>query len=114
MTTKEDKERFVKMLKARQIICFCVNNPRRKNYDYKIIGANNDGKWDFTRMAADVSNYPNNNGCQYLTIRSPHNAEDVVADILDELSKDGIFDQKLSGYALTNFAREHIAIFYAN
>ena len=83
--TKETKERFVKMLEANQIICIRANKKGRKTYDYKVIGATDNGKWDFTPMVANVSNYPNNGGCMELAIITVHDAADVIEDVLLEL-----------------------------
>ena len=57
---KELKERFVQMLKDRQIIVVRCQFPNRKHCAYKFIGANNSGKWDFTPLISEFCNYPTN------------------------------------------------------
>ena len=110
---RSTKERFVKMLEERQIIAIQANKgANRKTYDYKIIGANNSGKWDFTPMCAQVSNYPNNGCVIYLAIQTAHDAEDIVDDVLKELAKEGIFRNDLKGWDLHEYSRDHITTFY--
>lgn len=58
--TKETQERFVQMLKDRQIIVIRCQFPNRKHCAYKFIGANNSGKWDFTPLISEFCNYPTN------------------------------------------------------
>ena len=110
--TKETKERFVKMLKAGQIIVIqCNKSSNRKTYDYKFIGANNSGKWDFTHLVAEYSNYPNNKGCQYLAIRSLDGAA-VICSTLYELKKEGIKTGLGDGYSQYEKIRDLLTTFY--
>ena len=110
--TKETKERFVKMLKAGQIIVIqCNKGNNRRTYDYKFIGANDSGKWDFTPLVAEYSNYPNNKGCQYLTIRSLDGVS-VICSTLCELQKEGIETDFGDGYSQYEKVRDLLATFY--
>lgn len=112
--TKETKERFAKMLRDRQIIVIQSSKPNRKTYDYKIIGANSEGKWDFTPMAAELSYYANNSSTQIkrLAIRSPHSSDDVITSVLEGLQKEGLFNRYKNLYQLHVFAQEHITTFF--
>jgi len=110
--TKETKERFVKMLKARQIIVIqCNKGSNRKTYDFKFIGANNSGKWDFTPLLAEYSNYSNNKGCQYLSIRSLDGAA-VICSALCELKKEGMKTGLGDGYSQYEKIRDLLTTFY--
>ena len=110
--TKETKERFVKMLKAGQIIVIqCNKSSNRKTYDYKFIGANNSGKWDFTPLAAEYSWYQNNKGVQYLTIRALDGVS-VICSILCELQRDGIETDFGDGYSQYERVRDLLCTFY--
>lgn len=53
MITKETMERFVKMLKANEIVV--VARRIKVNYEMKVIGVHNGLKWDFTPMVAYVT-----------------------------------------------------------
>jgi len=112
--TKETKERFLQMLEANQIIVIQSNQPNRKTYDYKIIGANSNGKWDFTPMAAELSYYDNNRRktIERLAIRSPHNSADVIDSILESLQKEGLFRTDLSNWEMHQYSSEHIVTFF--
>lgn len=110
--TKETKERFLQMLDAGQIICIRANKKGRATYDYKVIGANDSGKWDFTPMAATVSNYPNNRGGMELAIMSRLSAADIIEDVLKELQKENLFRSDLTGWDLHHYANNHITTFF--
>ncbi len=112
--TNETKERFIKMLEDRQIIVIQVDKRRsRKTYDYKFIGSNSDGKWDFTPLCAHFSGYPNNSSThiQELTIRAL-DAADVICDVLEKLREENLFFSELSGHRLYEKVREKISTFY--
>lgn len=111
--TKETKERFVRMLKARKIIVIqCKKSSNRKTFNYKFIGANNSGKWDFTPMIAEYSNYSNSKGgCQYLSIRSLDGAA-VICSTLCELKKEGIKTGLGDGYSQYEKVRDLLTTFY--
>ena len=110
--TKETKERFVEMLKAGQIIVIqCNKGNNRKTYDYKFIGANDSGKWDFTPLVAEYSGYQNNKGVQYLTIRALDGVS-VICSTLCELQKDGIETDFGDGYSQYQKVRDLLSTFY--
>lgn len=112
--SKETKERFVKMLNDRQIIVIqCNKSVKRNTYDFKIIGANDNGKWDFTPMVAEISDYPSNKNTTvtYLSIRAL-DGDDVICNTLLKLGKEGLFDKFENGYALYNYVREHVTTFF--
>lgn len=110
--TKETKERFVRMLYARQVVAIqCNKSSRNKTYNYKILGVSSDGKWDFTYTCADLSNYPVSGDVRSLSIRSL----DVVAVICETLTKlkdEGIFTEEKNGYSLYQEVRDLITTFY--
>ncbi len=113
--TKETKERFVKMLEARQIIVIQFDKSRsRETYDYKFIGASSDGKWDFTPLCAELSGHPNNSSThvQKLVIRALDAAE-VICDTLEGLRDENIIFSELTGHRLYEAVREKISTFYA-
>lgn len=102
--TKETKERFVKMLRDRQIIIIqCDKGRNRKTYDFKIIGANSGGRWDFTPLVAETSIYPSSRGetIQKLSVRGLDGAA-VVANTIFKLEIEGI---------KTNFGEDYYGIY---
>ena len=112
--TKETKERFVKMLEKNQIIMIQCNRSGRKTYDFKFIGSDGYGKWDFTPMVAEISGYPSNKdtAIKYLAVRSL-DGEDVICNTLLKLHEEGLFDKFSSnGYSLYNYVRGHISTFF--
>lgn len=111
---KETKERFVKMLKAHQIIVIqCNKGSNRKNYDYKFIGADVCGRYDFTPLIAEYSGYKSNNNesVMYLSVRGL-DAAAIIADTLDVLRKENVFKSKKTNYELYEEARSLICTFY--
>lgn len=91
--SEETKERFIKMLKDRQIIAIRCNQGRKKSFAYKFIGANNDGKWDFTPLVANESNFPTTkNTSIYDTAIFANDGVGVVEEALKNLRKDGFLD----------------------
>lgn len=86
--TKETKERFVKMLEDRQIIVIRCSIPNRKKFVYKIIGANNDGKWDFTPLISDYT-YPTATPVIDKTI-SASDGISVICEALKKLAEENI------------------------
>lgn len=110
--TKEMKERFVEMLKAGQIIVIqCNKGNNRRTYDYKFIGANDSGKWDFTPLVAEYSWYKNNKGVEYLTIRALDGVS-VICSTLCELQKEGIETGFGDGYSQYQDVRDLVSTFY--
>ncbi len=111
--TKETKERFVKMLLARQIVVIqCNKSARNKTYNYKILGVSSEGKWDFTHTCAELSNYPVSGDVQNRSIRSL-DCVAVIYDVLNELRKEGIYeDEDFNYYDLYNKIRDLLTTFY--
>ena len=113
---KETKERFVQMLKDRQIIVIRCYIPGRKNFYYKFIGANNSGKWDFTPMIAQIAqNYKNdvsNKGMiQDMAIKAM-DGTDVVFDAVQSLIKEGLYEKSGSCDDLFFAIRDLLTFFY--
>lgn len=107
--TKKEKERFVDMLYKHQIIIIqCNKGSNRKTYDYKFIGADVRGRYDFTRLCAELSGYPNNGGCEYLSIR----ALDGVAVLTDTLEKIKPIRKNETVYNRYSEVRDLVCTFY--
>lgn len=113
--TKETKERFVSMLKERQIIVIeCDKSAKNKNYNYKFIGANEYGRWDFTPLVAEFSGYPNNrNKCvMRLSVRGI-DAAAIIADTLMNLENQDAIGIRIDNYhSLHEKVRNLICTFY--
>lgn len=111
---KITKERFVKMLDAGDIIVIeCDKSANRKTYDYKFIGANSEGYWDFTPLCADLSDYPNNGRkcVQRLSIRS-NDGVAVLCDVIEKLDSEGIFFSDKKGHDLYEIVRHLVTMCY--
>lgn len=115
MITKETKERFVRMLKRMEIIVFqCKKNSRRLTYDFKFIGANSCGKWDFNPLIEQATHgyYSYRaNGDYSLAIRATDSAA-VICEVLDDLKKEGIEHNLGSGQAMYEKVRHLLTTFY--
>lgn len=115
MITNETKERFVKMLKNREIIVInCKKNPRRLTRDFKFIGANSYGKWDFTSMIEDFTNgrYSyRSNGWESLAIRAT-DAAAIVCEVLDALKNENIESGFGNGHERYEKVRDLLTTFY--
>ena len=109
--------RFVEMLEKGQIIVIqCNRTAARKTYDYKFIGSDGNGVWDFTPMIAGATSYPNNSyhTVQRLCIRSLDFA-DVITRTLQTLRSEGIFTKEFRDndlYSLYSYARTKVRVFY--
>lgn len=107
-------ERFVKMLKNRQIIVVqCNKYSRSKNYSVKFIGADNHGRWDFTPLVADFSGYRSNahTKIMFLTVFTNDPAA-TITDTLLNLKKQGITGITKEKYALYEEVRDLVCTFY--
>lgn len=112
LITNETKIRFARMLAKKQIIVIqCNKGNNRRTYDYKFIGANDSGKWDFTPLVAEYSCYQNNKGVQYLTIRALDGVS-VICSTLCELQKEGIETDFGDGYSQYEKVRDLLTTFY--
>lgn len=112
--TKETKERFIKMLKDRQIIVIQADlGKKRKTYDLKFIGANNDDKWDFTPLVVETSGYPSNRRTtvERLAIHAL-DAVSVVCDTLNKLQEEYFECNLGEGYSQYQKVRDLLTIFY--
>lgn len=98
--TKETKERFVEMLKNRQVIVIqCDKDVNRKTYDYKFIGANSGGKWDFTPLVAEMSGYSSNRRKTVMRLAiHALDAVPVVCNTLNKLQEEGLETNLGEGY----------------
>ena len=111
---KETKERFIKMLDDRQVIVIqCNKCASRKTYDYKFIGANSEGKWDFTPLVAEFSGYPSNASVtvMYLAVRGLDPAA-IIADTVENICEDLGKALEKSGHGLYEYCRHNITTFY--
>lgn len=112
--TKETKERFVKMLKAHQIIVIqCNKGNNRKSYDYKFIGADVRGRYDFTPLVAEYSGYKSNKNktVMYLSVQGL-DAAAIITDTLDALRNENVFKSKKTNYELYEEVRDLLYTFY--
>lgn len=109
---KEEKKQFVKMLGKKQIIIIeCNKSNSRKTYDYKFIGADDNGRWDFTALMKKLSRYPSNKGCQRLCVCALDGIS-VIADACAELHKEGLFESTDTDFGLYSYIREQVTTFY--
>ena len=91
---KETKERFVQMLKERQIIVIRCGALRRTTYGFKFIGANNDGKWDFTPLLASYSNFPTNHAERIREkVIFGIDESEIVVKVLQGFVKEGLIEK---------------------
>ena len=112
--TKETKERFIQMLKDKQIIVIQADlGKKRKTYNFKFIGANNDDKWDFTPLVAETSGYPSNRRTtiERLAIHAL-DAVSVVYNTLNKLQEEGLGSNLGEGYSQYQKVRDLLTIFY--
>ena len=103
---KETKERFVKMLNNREIIVIeCDRNSNRRSYDYKFIGANSNGKWDFTPLVAECSGFPySKKPIQWLSVRG-HDAASMISAVINELRNEKIDGIPAAGDSYSQYER---------
>ena len=80
--TEETKLRFIGMFLQRQIIII-QHKTHRGRYTFKVIGANDAGKWDFTPMKAFLN-----------------------------MQEDDFIRLEHSGHDLYEWVRDHITTFY--
>ena len=115
MVTKETKERFVKMLKNHEIIVInCKKNSRRLTRDFKFVGANSYGKWDFNPMIEHLTHgrYSyRSNGWDSLAIRAT-DAAAIVCEVLDALKNENIESGLGDGYSQYEKVRDLLTTFY--
>ena len=91
--TRETKERFVKMLQAREIIV--VGRRIKTNYDFKFIGVHNGMKWDFTPTVAYCTCCKTNGASDYthMTVRA-FSANYLVEQTLKDMPNDMVYPPK--------------------
>jgi len=113
--TEETKQRFLQMLNNRQIIVIqCNKGSQYKTYNFKFIGANGEGKWDFTPMIAEMSCYPycNDSCITHLSIRAL-DATGVICNVIEKMKEEGILNFEYTfGYELYQIVRDKITTFY--
>lgn len=111
---KATKSRFIKMLEAREIIVInCDKSARRKTYDFKFIGANSYGVWDFTPLCAEISGYPYNTAAtrSRLSIRS-NDGIAVLYEVTEKLSEEGFYFSDKKEHDLYEVIRHLVTTFY--
>lgn len=103
------------MLDDRQIIVIqCNKGNSHKTYDFKFIGANSEGKWDFTPMMVEMSRFPSNKSAhvQNLSVRAL-DAVSVICNVIEKIREEGILNfGNTIGYDLYQTVREKISTFY--
>ena len=116
--TKETKERFVKMLDKRQIIVIRASVINRKYPHFKIIGADESGRWDFTpcvSYVADRNTIQVSGGeiviCGTLDVVGV--LQDALRNLHDERIESDFFKNNTDcGYSLYSYCNEHICTFH--
>jgi hypothetical protein len=113
--TEETKQQFLQMLNDRQIIVIqCNKGSQYKTYNFKFIGANSEGKWDFTPMVVEMSGFPSNKSTNihHLSVRAL-DATDVICNVIEKMKEEGVlnFDYTF-GYELYQIVRDKITTFY--
>ena len=106
------KEQFVKMLNDKQIICFGANRKKPGIYEYKIIGADSYGRWDFTATIAEETSYKAVNGTLLPLAIKANNVCMIIGDFLQKLHEEGLFDCEETGYGLYSYVWDRITIYY--
>lgn len=113
--TEETKQRFLQMLNDRQIIVIqCNKGSQYKTYNFKFIGANSEGKWDFTPMVVEMSRFPSNKSTsiQHLSVRAL-DATNVICNVIEKMKEEGILNSDYTfGYELYQIVRDNITTFY--
>ena len=116
--TNETKERFVKMLDKRQIIVIRASVINRKYPHFKIIGADEFGRWDLTPCVSYITD------CKTIPVTGGEIAIcgtlDVVGVLQDALRK--LYEERIEsdffknntdcGYSLYSYCSEHICTFH--
>lgn len=111
--TEETKQRFLQMLNNRQIIVIqCNKGSQHKTYNFKFIGANSEGKWDFTPMVVEMSRFPYSTSIQHLSVRAL-DAANVICNVIEKMKEEGILNFEYTfGYELYQIVRDKICTFY--
>ena len=110
--TEETKLRFIGMFLQRQIIII-QHKTHRGRYTFKVIGANNAGKWDFTPMIADTAGIEFNGSmaCENLSIVGIDAADIIMKSFLN-MQEDDFIRLEHSGHDLYEWVRDHLTTFY--
>lgn len=110
--TEDTKLRFVGMFLQRQII-IVQHKTHQSRYTFKVIGANDSGKWDFTPVIADSAGieFIGSMACENLTIVSI-DAADIIKKALLSMQDEGLLRLEKSGYDLYEWVRDHLTTFY--
>lgn len=111
--TKETKERFVEMLKNRQIIVIERNSGNgRATYDCKFIGVCDSLKWDFTPLVAEYSGCPTNKNVMVRLAVRCFDPVCVVEHTLNALQEDGLQIDPLGEWPLYDEIRARLTTFF--
>ena len=86
------------MLLDKQIIIVKTHTAFTKSQSYKFIGANDDGKWDFTPLVSEYVNYKTNRDFNdnIISIRG-YDGTELVRKVLVKLKEEGIESIDLTG-----------------
>jgi len=117
--TNETKERFVKMLDKGQIIVICASVINRKYPHFKIIGADESGRWDFTPCVSYITD------CKTIPVTGGEIAIAGTIDIVGvlQIALENLYDERIessffsdrnvySTYQLYRYCEEHICTFH--
>ena len=102
---KETYERFAKMLKKRQIIVVSKRlNKTSFTFEYKIIGSNGLGNWDFTPLVAYETECKTNDVAYALTCRGKYSDDLIYKTYVAATKKTG---------EIQTIDYDHVSSFYA-
>ena len=116
--TKETKERFIKMLDKKQIIVIRATLINRKYPHFKIIGADEYGRWDFTPCISYITD------CKTIAVTGGEMAicgtvdcvqllQNTLRKLHDERIESAFFENNNDcNYTLYSYCREHICTFH--
>ena len=117
--TNETKERFVKMLDKGQIIVIRASVVSRKFPHFKIIGADEFGRWDLTQCVSYITD------CKTIPVTGGEIAISGTIDIVNVLQKalEKLYDERIessffferraySTYQIYHYCEEQICTFH--
>lgn len=111
MITEETKLRFVRMLAQRHIIVI-QHRPTRRSLSFKFIGADNDGKWDFSKCVAETSGCKTYGSMQGESISvGGVDAADIIVKSLKNMAEEGLIIKKEPDHETYEKVRDLITTF---
>lgn len=110
--TEETKLRFVRMLAQRHIIVI-QHRPTRRALSFKFIGADDDGKWDFSPCVAETSGCKTYGNAQRESISvGGTDAADIIVKSLKNMAEEGLITKREPDHETYEKVRELITTFY--